>query len=344
MRSKSILLFTILFVSGIVAYAQTAAPENIAKAISNDAALSKGYLLGPGDQVAGGVPGETGYDFVGAVDDDGILVVPFMKKSIVAQCHTVPELKSEIEAEVKKYLRDPFFSFRLTESHSRPPVSVSGEIMKQMEIILTRKATLIEILSIGGGPKEEASGQIQVFRTQPPLCIAENDPDNWKSNSSDPKDVPSRTYSWVKVQAGKVDSNPTIYPGDRIVLLRALPVYVNGEVVGAQGVYLKEDGLSLVEAISKVGGPRPQANKKNVAIYRLKAGSNPDSKDRELISANFDLIMKGQQKDIMLQPYDLVIVDKAKKSVGAILGEIALSAARTLPTSFSNTIPYKIIY
>ncbi len=331
MRNRFFAFFSILVFSAVLVFAQ-------------DPATSGGYMLGPGDVVTGGVHGEVGYDFAATVDEDGLLAVPFIKKPVVAQCRTERELKAEIEAEVKKYLREPNFSFRVSEKHSRPTVSVSGEIMKQMEITLTRKATLIEILSLGGGPKEEASGQIQVVRPKPPICMANDDPDNWKSNTGDPTDLPSRTYSYVNIQAGKLDSNPIIYPGDRIIVKRAAPVYVTGEVVAGQGVFLKENGLSLASAISMVGGGKTEANIKNIAIYRLKPGSGPESQDRDLISANLKLIRAGKQKDVMLQPYDLVVVDKAKKSVGAYVGEMLINAGRTLSTSFPGALPYRVIY
>ena len=273
-----------------------------------------------------------------------MIEVPFVKKPIVAGCKTERELRTELTDVLKTYLRDPQFSFRISEKHSRPTVSVSGEIMKQMEIILTRKATLIEMLSVAGGIKDEASGQIQVTRPKTPICMAENNPDNWKSNTSDLADVPSRTYSYANVLLGKADSNPTIYPGDQIIVKKALPVYVTGQVVGGQGVYLKEDGLSLAEAIGKVGGKREGANIKNIAIYRLKSGSNPASKDRELISANLNLISEGKQKDIMLQPYDIVVVDKAKKSIGRIIADVALNASKTVVSGFANAAPIKVIY
>lgn len=348
MKFKSFILFAALIFSSFIVFAQDgAAPqENNVKAVetTSESLLSRGYTLGPGDQVTGTVHGELGYDFVATVDEDGMLAVPFIKKPIAAQCRTERELKAEIETEVRKYLRDPSFSFRVTEKRSRPPVSVSGEIMKQMEITLTRKATLIEMLSVAGGIKEEASGQIQVSRPKTPMCMAEDDLDNWKANSSDPKDVPSRTYSYASIQLGKEDSNPTIYPGDVIVVKRAPPVYVTGQVVGAQGVYLKEDGLSLAEAIGKVGGRREDANIKNISIYRLKPGSGPGSKDRDLISANLKLISEGKQKDIMLQPYDIVVVDKAKQSIGRIIAEVAFNAGKTLATGFANAAPYRVIY
>lgn len=351
MKFWSYILFIVVAFAGITAHGQEGAktPENVVNAPDPAyiASSSKGgYTLGPGDQVMGSVHGELGYDFTATVDEDGMLEVPFIKKPIAAQCRTERDLGAEIEAEVKKYLREPHFSFRVTEKHSRPTVSVAGEIMKQMEITFDRRpnATLIEILSKGGGLKEEASGQIQVFRPKPPICIAENDPDNWKSESNDPTDVPSRTYSYASVLLGKVDSNPTIYPGDQIIVKRAAPIYVNGEVVGSQGVYLKENGLSLSGAIAMVGGSKPEANISNIAIYRLKPGSSPDSQNRDLISANLKLIRVGKEKDIMLQPYDLVIVDKAKKSIGEIFLDVATNAGKTLVGGFANATPYRVIY
>ena len=329
MKFRSFILFSILVFSSIASYAQETVPAP--------------YTLGPGDVVTGRIHGETGYDFTSTIDEDGMLAVPFIKQMVVAQCRTERGLKAEIEAEVKKYLREPNFNFEITK-HSRSTVSVAGEIGKQMQIEPRRKVTLIEILTEAGGIKEEASGEIQVIRPKTPLCMAESDPDNWKSTTGNPADLPSRSYSWANVQAGKVESNPTIYPGDRIYVKRALPIYVTGQVVGGQGVFLKENGLSLASAIAMVGGSKPEADIKKIAVYRLKPGSGPESQDRDLISANLKLIRTGKQKDIMLQPYDLIVVDKAKKPIGLVIADIALGAAKQAANTIPNTFSYKIIY
>jgi polysaccharide export outer membrane protein len=340
MKLRPFILLINLVCAGVAVNAQEAAPAPApAQATPADAALLHGYTLGAGDQVAGGALGEIGYDFVTTVDEDGLIKVPFIPdKMIVAQCRTEREIQADIETEIKKYVREPHFSFRIVEKHSRPPVTVSGEIVKPMEITLTRPRTLIEILSLAGGLKEEASGQIQVTRPKTPMCMAENDPDNWKADSS------SRTYSYASIKLGNNDSNPTIYPGDAVNIVKAPPVYINGEVVAGQGVYLKESGLSLTEALGMVGGHRPDADIKRIEIYRLKAGSGPTSKDRDLIAANIKLIREGKQKDIMLQPYDIVLVGKAKKSVGLMIAEVALNAGKTLATGFANATPYRVIY
>ncbi len=203
-----------------------------------------------------------------------------------------------------------------------------------------RKATLVEILAVSGGVKPEAGGMIQIFRTRPPLCSETNEDSDWKAIGGDATDVPSRMYSLSSVKLGKEEANPIIYPGDVIVVQKASPVYITGEVVAPQGIYLKEGGLSLSEAIAMVSGVRREAKTKDVKIYRLKA----NSKDREVIAANYDMIRKGLQKDIILEPYDIVEVDKAKKSIAQTILELVSGAARTGLSSVTGGLGTSILY
>lgn len=339
MKMKSFFLFIALLFAGVLVDAQDVASESSVTAQQKGGdPLSRGYMLGPGDQIAGNVNGEIGYEFLSTVDENGMIYLPFAKNAIGAQCITENELRAAIEAELKKYLRNPQLNFRIVEKRSRPPVAVYGEVNKPSEITLTRPRTLIEIMAIAGGPRDqEASGLIEVRRPRTPLCMANDDKDNWTS-------TPSRTFRLADITAGKEEANPIIYPGDVVFVQRAAPVYITGEVVAPQGVFLKERGLSLTEGIAQVGNPRQGAKKSKVNIFRLKPGASPESKDREVITANLDLIAAQKQKDIMLQPYDIVVVDKAKKPIGLAIAEIALGAAKSAANSIPNTFSYKIIY
>jgi polysaccharide biosynthesis/export protein len=324
MRPRVCFLFIILLFSGVV-YAQESDPKSQA---TPETAPAKGYMLGPGDKVAGNVNTEIGYEFVTTVDDNGMIYLPFIKTPIFAQCRTETEVRSDIESEIRKYIREPRLNFRIDDKFkSRPPVTVYGEINKPSEITLTRKATLLELLAATGGDKEqEASGLVEVRRPRTPMCMAENDPDNWKTTSS-------RIFKLADIKAGKADSNPVIYPGDVIHVQRAAPVHITGEVVAPQGVFLKERGLSLSEGLAMVGN-----------VLRLKPGATPESKDRELISANFDLIRKGKQKDIMLQPYDIVVVEKAKDPIWLAIVKTGLNAGKTFTSAAASVIPASIVY
>ena len=131
-----------------------------------------------------------------------------------------------------------------------------------------------------------------------------------------------------------------IIPGDIIIILKAAPVYITGEVLAPQGLYLKENGLSLTEAIAKIGGVGREAKTKNIKIYRLKA----NSKDRDIIAVNYDLIKKGEQKDVMLEPYDIVEVDKASKSIGQTILEIVTGAGRTGISAVTQGLGTRVLY
>ena len=301
---------------------------------------SKGYLLWPGDEVTGKVMGEQDFDFVATVNEEGKIEVPFSDKAIVAKCKTERELRSEITTLLGQYLRTPQLNLRITDRKGRPPVTISGEVNSVTQVTLMRKATLLELLSIAGGPKEEAGGTIQVFRTQPPMCSDASENANWKETTSDGAGVPSRLFKINDVKLGREESNPIIYPGDVIVVQKASPVYITGEVVNPQGIYLKDDGLTLYEAIAKLGGVRREAKTKDIKVYRLK----PNSKDREILSANYDMIKLGTQKDLVLQPYDIVEVDHAKDSVAQAILKIAVGSAKGMVGSLSSGISYRVLY
>ena len=301
----------------------------------------KGYMIGPGDEITGKVLGEPQFDFVATVDEDGQFGVPFVKQPIAAKCRTEKDLRTDVTGLLSKYLRDPQVNLQVTKKNSRPPSSIYGEVNTPQQIVLMRKATLLELLALSGGIKEEAGGMIQIFRTQPPLCSDPNDGGRWLATTNDPTEVPSRIYSLSSVKLGKEESNPIIYPGDVIVVQKASPVYITGEVVSAQGVYLKEGGMSLTEAIAKTGGVRAGAKTKDIKIYRYKANSKDE---KEVLTANLDQIKKGVQKDIMLEPYDIIEVDKAKDSIAQTIIKLALGVGKTVVTSGASSIGYRVLY
>jgi hypothetical protein len=93
-------------------------------------------------------------------------------------------------------------------------------------------------------------------------------------------------------------------------------------------------------SIAKIGGVRREAKTKDIKIYRLKA----NSKEREIIAVNYDRIKKGEQKDVMLEPYDIVEVDKSKKSITQLVLETALGIGRTTIGGLGNALPQRVLY
>lgn len=295
----------------------------------------RGYLVLPGDKIEGKVLGESDFDFTVIVDENGRFRLPYVNETdIVAQCHTEQEISDEVRKHYSKFLRDPLLSVTVVERRPAVPVTVSGEVRTPQRVEMKREARLLELIAFSGGYTEDAGGTVQVFRTQIPMCSNEEVKKEWAAESSNGTEVPSKMFTRSSIQQGRNESNPVVYPGDIIHVEKASPVYLTGQVVQQKGIYIKEGGLSLTQAIAMVGGVQQKAKTKDIKVYRLR-GENPQ--DREIIAVNLDLIKEGEQQDIMLQPYDIIEVDRAKDSIGSQIFKIITGAARTGVSSFAQS-------
>jgi polysaccharide export outer membrane protein len=287
----------------------------------------KGYMLGPGDEVTGKVLGESQFDFVATIDVDGRMEVPFVEKPILAKCKTEGELRIEITQLLKKYLKSPQVHIRVSKRDSRPPVSIYGEVRQgSMQVPLSRRAYLLELISFAGGETEKSGGMIQVFRTRPPIC-AEPGQADWGPKTADGIDVPSRMYSLAAMRRGREEANPEIFPGDIIVVQKAAPVYITGEVIKPGEMNIPEGGLPLMQAVAMANGMTREAKIKDIKIYRRKPGVS----EPQIIAANYDRIRKGQEKNVMLEPFDIVEVGKANKSFGQIMMDVLTGLPNRIP-------------
>lgn len=289
---------------------------------------NRGYLIGPGDVLTIKAMGEPSFDVDKiSVDEQGRLFVPYVDTPLVAKCKTERELQAEVSKAWSKYLRNPQLTLRVTERLSRPPVSIYGEVAKQSQFELTRKVYLLEIISVAGGVSDKSSGVIQVFRTRPPVCSTSTDPNNWVIDPDKDLGVPSRLYSIAALRQGRDEANPEILPGDIIVVQKSSAVYVTGEVVRPGELSIPEGGLPLTQAIAMASGVNREAKTKNVKVYRRK----PGLPQPELIAANLDMIKKGNAKDLMLEPGDIVEVGKAAKKFTDILMEFVTGVPNRIP-------------
>lgn len=297
---------------------------------------SRGYLLGIGDEIELKVLGEPDFSGSFTVDEDGKIQLPFVNTPVSATCQTDRALRADITTLLKKYLRDPQVNVRVTEKRSRPPAMIYGEVKAPQQFDMRRSVKLLELLSYTGGTTDQASGLVEIIHTKQLQCA---EPGEVASNPStvgaDPLKIPSQIYRLSDIRDGKTDANPIVRPGDVITVLSAAPVYVIGEVRAPNKYMIPERGLTLTDAVAMAYGLNDRAKKKDIHVYRLKKGSS----EREMLSYNLDLIKKGQQTNVALQPFDIVEVDKAPKSIAQTVVEYATGAARTATT----TLPLRII-
>lgn len=318
MRPSILLFFIITFVS---------AGASLAQPLSAD--KQQGYFIGPGDVISIKALGEPSFDVESlTVDEDGRILIPYVEMPLVAKCKTERGLQADVVQAWSKYLRKPQINLRVTQRNSRPPVSVYGEVRgNAQQFNLTRKVYLLELISYSGGVTEKSNGLIQVFRTRPPMC-GEAASADWKvDTAASGIAVPSKIFSLTSVNQGQQDSNPEILPGDIIVVTKASPVYVIGEVIKPGEISIPEGGLPLTQAIALASGTTREAKLKSVKVYRRKGGATtPDE-----IVANMQLIKDGKEKDLMLQPFDIVEVGKAPKSFMDYVIEFATGVPNRIP-------------
>src|SRR5687768_5509530 len=96
----------------------------------------KGYLVGPGDEITGKVLGESQFDFVSTIDENGKIEIPFFDKPIAVKCLSERDLRSEVTKLLSKYLKNPQVSVRVTQRNSRPPATVYGEVRTPQQVVL----------------------------------------------------------------------------------------------------------------------------------------------------------------------------------------------------------------
>lgn len=337
---KFIGAFTLCVLTAFGAAAQEKKEETspISANIQNAAVNTpRGYVLGSGDEIEIKVFGEENLGGKYTVDENGKIEFEFIDQPIQAACKTEREVRADVTTALKKFLRNPQVNVRITERRSRPPAVIYGEVRNPQQIQMNRSVRLHELISFAGGVVgENASGSVQVFHTQPLQC-----PEPGETAQPLPGDDLNGTfevYKLAEVRDGKNSANPIIRPGDVVVVPKAAPVYVVGEVrIPQEKILIPENGLSLTSAIAQYGGLTREARKKDVRIYRLKSAG---TSERETIAVNLDLIKKGEQQDVMLQPYDVVEVEKAPMTVGKFMTNLLQRGAEAA----TNALPLRIVY
>lgn len=301
------------------------------------------YQLGPGDTIIVKVLGEQDMDGEYDVNGEGYVEISFVDKPILARCRTDREIRADITTALKKIIRNPQVSVRVKERRSRPPAMVVGAVQAPQQFILNRRIRLFEVLNMAGGPIEGAAGHLQIFHTTPVLCPAQGEEELAKLEIKDNEPVPAAFFNIADVRMGKAEANPYVYPGDIVIVPKAPPIYVVGLVNNPQGLYWS-DNMTLTKAIAMVSGPRKEAKTEKVIVFRLKEGSLTE---REQIPINFKLIQKGQQKDFILQPYDIVQVDEASPWSGGRIGQTLLGLVTGGATSMVTglgQLPMRVVY
>jgi polysaccharide export outer membrane protein len=340
MNKKTVVILCLMvFVGGAMFKAlgqnpPEAAPRNMPTSSSIDDQGIGRYLLGPGDILDVRVFGQGDLNSTVEIDSDGnISSLPFIETPIPAKCRTEKDVQASITSAYAKYLLKPRVSVRLLERRSRPPAVIFGAVRSAQRVEMRRRVRLHELLATSGGITQNASGTIQIMHTEPEMCV---EPNPSAQQSPAKLDIGQlEVYQLTDVKAGLEKGDPFIRPGDIVIVTEGEPIYVTGAVVQPHQMVLK-DGMTLSRAIMMSGGATRQAKTSDVHIYRVKEGKIGS----EDIKVNYDAIKKGQDKDILLQAYDIVDVRQSSPFSPKNLGDFFLNTVK----GTVGSLPTMIIY
>jgi len=166
---------------------------------------------------------------------------------------------------------------------------------------LQGRKTLIEMLSMAGGLKEEAGYSATITRRlewgRVPLPSVADDPTGQFSIAEIP--LPDL------IEGKNPALNISVMPNDVISIAKAQMVYVIGDVGKAGAIVLeRRRQVTVLQAMSLASGLTKTAKAKEAKILRL----DPASAKRTEVPIDLAALLAGKIEDVTMQPEDILYV------------------------------------
>jgi polysaccharide export outer membrane protein len=239
--------------------------------------------LGPGDLIHVTVYDMPELEQHLRVSDQGTVTLSLIG-SVKAEGLSADQLSQEIAAKLREgeYAKRPSVTVMVDE-YTTQGVTVIGEVARPGVIPVYSSRDLLDILSSAGGLKETASTEILIRRRW-----SDGEPERIQLG----RDSKSLSGQIVKVN-----------PGDQVIVPLAGIVYLLGDLNRPGGYVMSENGkLTLMQAMAMAGGSTRTAAENNTRLVR----STANGYEEKTISLKD--IMLGKEKDVELQPKDIVYV------------------------------------
>lgn len=354
MKSRKFYLFSLILLCVIFRQsfilAQTPTPTPAAIAVQNTAEIRQADadLVHHGDLIDVDVLGSVKYDWRGTINPEGFLdAVNFAENPIYALCRSEQQIAATVAEAYRKIFRAPKIVVKILDRSDRPLTILYGAVKTPQRFQIRRPIFLNELLIIGGGLTEKASGEISVFRPEslscqsaveekPAATTTAADGKNRETFVAASQNNGGANYINVKISdllTGKKDANPQILSGDIITVVEAESIYITGGVVSPKRIFSRAE-ITLSRAVASAGGLNTNASAGKVTIFRREAG------ETKTIEADLKRIKKGETEDLILQPFDIVEVAQTGREKTKF--PPILKAAQTSENKISN-LPLRVI-
>jgi len=278
------------------------------------------YILGADDQIViHALHAEEISDKPVRVGSDGFIKLP-MIGAVHAAGLTIAQLESTLSQKLGVYVQNPEVAVSITEMKSQP-VSVLGAVNTPGVIQLQGRKTLVEVLSLAGGLRQDAGQRVEITRRvswgEIPLPGAHKDPTG--------NFYLANVNADAVIKAQHPEQNIVIRPEDVISVPRGAMVYVVGEVGKSGGFVLHDhETLTVLQALSLAEGLGKTASPSHARI--LRPGGSEEGERQEIL-VPLQKIMEGKSEDIRMHPDDILLVpSSAPKKAGIRALEAAIQA------------------
>jgi len=278
------------------------------------------YLLGPGDQITVSLRDRKEIEIRPArIGQDGAVELSYVG-NLHAEGLSTQQLAKEIETRLTRIVQNPVVTVEVSEYGSQP-VSVLGAVNRPGVHQLRGSKSLVEVLSLAEGLKNEAGNEIKITRPKSsgpiPLANAKEDATGEFMTAE------------VKVKglmdATLPEANIQIRAHDVITVPRAELVYVLGKVKRPGGFPLAErESISVLQALAMAEGVEPGALTQGAKILRASVGSTAPVE----IPIDIKKMLANAAPDQPLRPNDVLFVPSSTmKTVGVKILETGLQMA-----------------
>lgn len=271
------------------------------------------YKLGAGDVISIQVFGVDRLTQEARISNSGKMHVPYLGILTVSGM-TTQELESKIAAMLgeRGLVKDAAVQVVVKEYRAQP-VYVLGEVDLPGQYIVTDQLTLLDALTMAGGPGISAGPWGYLYRRKmgPDVSVAEEQADG-------PLTVPGFDVIRVDLkqlmEGESAGLNVTLRGGDFFYVPEKTPehFFVVGDVYRPGGYELPTETLLLTQALAQAGGPtRTAKSSKSLLVRFAKDGS------RREVTLDFDAILRGKAPNLPIRDSDVIFVPgSTAKTIG----------------------------
>ncbi|MCD6584131.1 MAG: SLBB domain-containing protein [Desulfobacteraceae bacterium] len=237
------------------------------------------YILGEGDVLTISVYDQPDLQSTVRISGDGMIALPLIGQlSAIGQ--SVEKLGNGIESLLADgYIINPHVTIFIEEFRNRK-ATILGGINNPGLYELKGHTTLLELISKAGGLKEKAASEAIIQRDQP--------------DSKQKKVIVVNLFQLM--EQGQESLNLTIINGDNIYIPKKKVFYVTGEIKKPD-VYDYEEGLTVIQVLTKAGGLNDKAAPSRIRIIR-----STDGKEN---------VLEKVKMDLTIHPNDVIVVPES---------------------------------